>query len=141
VIDHGRVIAEGTGDELKDRAGGAFVQVRVPERGERERALAVLAGVDGHRAERGAQDDVVVLQASGDGVALLADAAQALRAAGVTVSELALQRPTLDEVFLQLTGERPRDERSEEEPEEEAVRASAATTAAGPVSPRTSPAA
>jgi ABC transporter DrrB family efflux protein len=102
VMDHGRIVAQGTGDELKDRAGGATVQVRVTQAGERGRALEALAGLDG--AQPGAAEDLVVLQAPRDGVGVVSAAAGALRAAGVGVSDLALRRPTLDEVFLQLTG-------------------------------------
>jgi len=116
VIDHGKVIAEGTGDELKDRAGGATVQIRLPEARERERALAALRGVDS--AQPGAQDDLVVLQAAENGVAVVSEAAQRLQAAGVPVSDLALRRPSLDEVFLQLTGERPGEGKPAREEEE-----------------------
>jgi ABC transporter DrrB family efflux protein len=103
VIDHGRVVAEGTGDELKDRAGGATVQVRLARREDRERALAVLgagAHVDG-------REDTLVLPAQEEGIALVGRAAEALRGEGVAVTDLALRRPTLDEVFLQITGRTP----------------------------------
>jgi daunorubicin resistance ABC transporter ATP-binding subunit len=105
VIDHGRVIAQGTGDELKDQVGGQMVQVRLVDPGERdaaERALArVGCGADHHT---GGQDGLLTVPAPRDGVAMVADAAAALRDAGVGISDLALRRPTLDDVFLELTG-------------------------------------
>jgi ABC transporter DrrB family efflux protein len=106
VVSHGRVIARGTGDELKDQVGGATVQVRLAPGASRERALAVLAAVRGQSPQLGPQEDLVALPADAGDVALVNEVAQALGDASVAVSELALRRPTLDDVFLQLTGER-----------------------------------
>ena len=105
VIDHGRVIAQGTADELKEQVGGQMVQVRLvdpQERAAAERALAGLGCREGRHT--GGQDGLLTVPAPRDGVAMVADAAAALRDAGVEVSELALRRPTLDDVFLELTG-------------------------------------
>ncbi|MDQ3767948.1 MAG: ATP-binding cassette domain-containing protein [Actinomycetota bacterium] len=105
VIDHGRVIAQGTGDELKDQVGGQMVQVRLVDPAERAAAEWALARVgcgEGHQT--GGHDGLLTVPAPRDGVAMVADAAAALRDAGVGVSDLALRRPTLDDVFLELTG-------------------------------------
>ncbi|MBM3688622.1 MAG: ATP-binding cassette domain-containing protein [Actinobacteria bacterium] len=103
VIDHGRVIAHGTSDALKDQVGGDRLEVIVDGREavvtavEALRPLAtgeVLAEVADHR---------VVAPVSG-GSTVLVDAIRALDAAGVRVEDVALRRPTLDDVFLSLTG-------------------------------------
>src|SRR5215208_1289734 len=103
VIDQGRVIAEGTGDELKDSVGVAMVQLRL-ERGEdRERARRVLSAVGCEEPEHADQHGELVMAAP-DGVGTIASAATALAEAGIPVSDLSLRRPTLDDVFLELTG-------------------------------------
>jgi daunorubicin resistance ABC transporter ATP-binding subunit len=105
VIDHGRVIAQGTGDELKDQVGGQMVQVRLVDPAQREAAERALARVGcGDGRHTGGQDGLLTVPAPRDGVAMVAEAAAALRDAGVGVSDLALRRPTLDDVFLELTG-------------------------------------
>ena len=106
VVSHGRVIARGTGDELKDQVGGATVQVRLAPGASRERALEVMAAIRNQSPQLGPQEDLVALPADAGDVALVNQVAQALGDASVGVSELALRRPTLDDVFLQLTGER-----------------------------------
>jgi ABC-2 type transport system ATP-binding protein len=102
VIDHGRVIAEGTADELKTRTGGQVVAVRVP-RDDVGRARAALAPLAADGEVEQADDGDLTLPAP-DGGPFLVRAAQALLAAGVTLEEIALRRPTLDDVFLSLTG-------------------------------------
>jgi daunorubicin resistance ABC transporter ATP-binding subunit len=104
VIDHGRVIAEGTGDELKDQVGGQMIQVRLVDNSEREAAQRALGSLGCGGAQPGQRDGLVTVPAAHDGVGMVAEAAQALRRAGVGVADLALRRPTLDDVFLELTG-------------------------------------
>jgi ABC-2 type transport system ATP-binding protein len=110
VIDHGRMIAEGTGNELKDRVGGQILEVELADAAQREEAIAVLARVGCGEPEPGDRPDRLTLPAPRDGLELIEDAAEALRGAGIGVSELALRRPTLDDVFLQLTGAPPSEE-------------------------------
>jgi ABC-2 type transport system ATP-binding protein len=98
VIDHGRVIAEGTADELKTDVGGQVVAVRVAP-GALDAARAALAGDDVGRA----QDGSLTVPAR-DGAASVVRVSAALADAGVEVDEIALRRPTLDDVFLALTG-------------------------------------
>jgi ABC transporter DrrB family efflux protein len=107
VIDHGRVIAEGTGNELKDRVGGKILEVELASPVERNRAREILAGVGCGEPEPGERPDRLTLPAPRDGLELIEDAAAALRGAGIEVSDIGLRRPTLDDVFLQLTGAAP----------------------------------
>ncbi len=103
VVDHGRVIAEGTSDELKARVGGERLEVIVARGGDpgaAARALTPYAEgevrVDGERRQ--------VVAPVANGARLLADAVRDLDAAGVQIDDFSLRRPTLDDVFLALTG-------------------------------------
>jgi ABC-2 type transport system ATP-binding protein len=107
VIDHGRVIAQGTGNELKDRVGGQILEVELISADRRDEARTVLAGVGCGEPDPGGRADELTLPAPRDGLELIEDAAAALRHAGIGVSDLGLRRPTLDDVFLQLTGAPP----------------------------------
>ena len=107
VIDHGRVIAQGTGNELKDRVGGQILEVELTSAGQRDQAQSVLEGVGCGEPEPGGRPDELTLPAPRDGLELIEDAAAALRHAGIGVSDLGLRRPTLDDVFLQLPGAPP----------------------------------
>jgi ABC transporter DrrB family efflux protein len=107
VIDHGRVIAEGTGNELKDRVGGQVLEVKLAAAGDRERARKALTAVGCGDPQPSERADELTLPVSRDGVELLTDAAAALRQERIAVSDLALRRPTLDDVFLELTGNPP----------------------------------
>ncbi|HEV2923009.1 MAG TPA: ABC transporter permease [Solirubrobacteraceae bacterium] len=104
VIDHGRVIAQGTGNELKDQVGGQILEVELASPAERDRARAVLAGVGCGDPEPSERPDRLTLPAPRDGLELIEEAAAELRRARIEVSDLGLRRPTLDDVFLQLTG-------------------------------------
>jgi ABC-2 type transport system ATP-binding protein len=107
VIDHGRVIAQGTGNELKDRVGGQILELELMTAGQREQASSVLGSIGCGKPEPGDRADQLTLPAPRDGLELIEDAASALRKAGIAVSDLGLRRPTLDDVFLQLTGAPP----------------------------------
>src|SRR4051794_26973962 len=107
VIDHGRVIAQGTGNELKDSVGGQILEVELTTAAQRDQARAVLAGVGCGDPEPGDRADQLTLPAPRDGLELIEEAASALRGAAIGVSDLGLRRPTLDDVFLQLTGAPP----------------------------------
>jgi ABC-2 type transport system ATP-binding protein len=107
VIDHGRVIAQGTGSELKDRVGGQILELELVSAVERDRAWAALAGIGCGEPEPGERLAQLTLPAPRDGLEMIEDAASALRRAGIAVSDLGLRRPTLDDVFLQLTGAPP----------------------------------
>src|SRR5207302_2062588 len=101
VIDHGRVIAEGTPDELKDRVGGERLEIRLGNPADAERATAALASMaDDPPVADGTLLTVGIHRRAGAIVA----AVRCLDGAGVAVEDIALRRPTLDDVFLGLTG-------------------------------------
>ncbi|HXA28141.1 MAG TPA: ATP-binding cassette domain-containing protein [Candidatus Angelobacter sp.] len=103
IIDRGRVVASGTPQELKQRVGRSVIEVHVRTVGELPRVAAVLGGVDGGEAQvDGATRRVRVrVEAGAD---RLREALLRLEAAGAEVEDIALRPPTLDEVFLTLTG-------------------------------------
>jgi ABC transporter DrrB family efflux protein len=107
VIDRGKVIAEGTGNELKDRVGGQILEVELASAGQRDRAQAVLAGVGCGEPQPDERPDRLTLPAPRNGLELVEEAAAGLRRAQIGVSDIGLRRPTLDDVFLQLTGAPP----------------------------------
>jgi ABC-2 type transport system ATP-binding protein len=98
VIDHGRVIAEGTPDDLKNRIGGSFCAVHLHDEATRDRAVAALRET---LPDVGVVDGVVVLPAKGAWV--LAEVVRILDAAGIEPDDIAMRRPTLDDVFFALT--------------------------------------
>jgi ABC-2 type transport system ATP-binding protein len=102
VIDRGKIIAEGSSSQLKASVGSGSLQVRVMDSDDRDRARSVLLrelGVD-VREER----DPSALGASIGNAALATRALTALDAEGIALAQFALGQPTLDEVFLSLTG-------------------------------------
>ncbi|MDQ7808812.1 ATP-binding cassette domain-containing protein [Amycolatopsis sp. A133] len=103
VIDHGRVIAEGTADELKRKIGAERLEVAVADPKWLEPAVSALSGVSGSSVtvDERKRSIAVELPETAGGIAA---AAAALRDAGVEYTDFALRRPTLDEVFLDLTG-------------------------------------
>ena len=107
VIDHGRVIAEGTGSELKDRVGGQILEVELTDVGQRAEAEAALTRVGCGTPEEDGRPNRLTLPAPRESLVLVEEAAAELRRAGIGVSDMGLRRPTLDDVFLQLTGEAP----------------------------------
>jgi ABC-2 type transport system ATP-binding protein len=105
VIDAGRAIAEGTPDELKSRIGGDRIDVVVRSVGELPLAAEIVGRVSG--VEPGIDEDARRISAPvGDRVAALTEVVRALDGAGLEAEDIALRRPTLDEVFLRLTGHR-----------------------------------
>jgi ABC-2 type transport system ATP-binding protein len=119
VIDHGNVIAEGTSDELKTQIGGERLDVRLEDAADAEQAISALSGmcVDSPAVE-GHTVSVAVRQHSG----VIAEAVRRLDQAGVGIDDIAVHRPTLDDVFMSLTGrpvEEAENEASEAEDREE----------------------
>jgi len=111
VIDHGRVIAEGTGAQLKDRVGGDRLEVRLADPSQSEAAIAALRDVT---SEPPVLRDDVLLAAVSRRDGTVAEALRRLDDGGVDVADLALRRPTLDDVFLTLTGHAAEDAEPEE---------------------------
>jgi ABC-2 type transport system ATP-binding protein len=104
VIDHGVVIAAGTAEELKNRVGGDVLEFSVADEHARPRAVAAVAGVgEGEPHVDDTTGRLSVGVGSGGSDALIA-AVRALDAAGVNVKGLTIRRPSLDDVFLAVTG-------------------------------------
>jgi ABC-2 type transport system ATP-binding protein len=104
VIDHGLVIAAGTSEVLKDRIGGDVVEFTVTERGRLQAAVQAVAAL-GEGAPT--VDEVagrVQVRAGGGGSQVLVEAVRSLDAAGIVTTGMALRRPSLDDVFMTLTG-------------------------------------
>ncbi|WP_329068540.1 ATP-binding cassette domain-containing protein [Amycolatopsis sp. NBC_01480] len=102
VIDHGRVVADGRADELKRRVGGQTLQVRPTSMADLDAVFRILATLTGVRPTR--DDDTGLLTAPVSDPVLLSTLVRKLDEAGITSDELALRLPSLDEVFLALTG-------------------------------------
>jgi len=118
VIDHGRVIAEGTGAELKDRVGGDRLEVALADPA--GQAGAAIAALEDVTAEPPVLRDGVLRAAVSRRDGTVVEALRRLDDAGVDVEDLSLRRPTLDDVFLTLTGHAA--EEAGEDAEPEAVR-------------------
>ncbi len=101
VVDQGKVIAEGTSAELKAQLGGALVEVRLADADEARRLVGLLSGIGAGEAT--AEDDLVRVPA-GDGTVTLTEVVRRLDAEGVRARGLQLREPSLDDVFLALTG-------------------------------------
>jgi ABC-2 type transport system ATP-binding protein len=101
VIDHGQVIAEGTSDELKDRVGGERLEVTLEHIGDVEAAVSALAPMSDEPPHC---DGVVVRLNVRQRKGSIVEAVKRLSEAGVGVDDLVVSRPTLDDVFLTLTG-------------------------------------
>jgi ABC-2 type transport system ATP-binding protein len=104
VIDRGLVIAAGTAEELKGRVGGDVLEFTVPDRGRLTDAVAAIKQVSEGEPHVDAQTGVVSVGVGGRGSEALIQAVRSLDAAGVEIRGLALRRPSLDDVFLALTG-------------------------------------
>ena len=104
VIDAGRVIARGTALELKERLGGAMLEARVSDGEDLARAAAVLAQIAGQEPRVDAEDRRLISIPSGSGTTLLLAAGRRLEEAAIGLDDLGIRRPSLDDVFLTLTG-------------------------------------
>ena len=104
VIDHGKVIARGTSDELKAHVGGARLELVIASGQALPQATEIMRKVgDGTDPTVNESDRSVAVPVS-EGAGVLAEVVRQLDAADITIDDLALRRPTLDDVFLRLTG-------------------------------------
>jgi ABC-2 type transport system ATP-binding protein len=101
IIDHGRTIADGTPSELKRRVGGNVVEVHTGRRDQLAAVANALARLGEPQIDEATRRVTVGLRSAGEG---LGAAVRALDATGVEIDDIALRQPTLDEVFLALTG-------------------------------------
>jgi ABC-2 type transport system ATP-binding protein len=101
VIDHGVVIAEGTSDDLKNQVGGDRLEIRLDDRDRGEAALVALSAIaDGRPLIEDGTLRVPLVRRPGE----IAEAVRRLDEAGIGIEDIAVNRPTLDDVFLELTG-------------------------------------
>ncbi|OEJ33468.1 ATP-binding cassette domain-containing protein [Streptomyces subrutilus] len=118
VVDHGKVIARGTSDQLKARTGGERVEVVVHERDQIAGASEVLAAFGKGETTVEHHTRKLTVPVSG-GAKLLAEVIRELDGRGIEIDDIGLRRPTLDDVFISLTGhaaERTTDENGDGEP-------------------------
>jgi ABC-2 type transport system ATP-binding protein len=113
IIDHGRRVAVGTADELKSRVGNDVIDVKVGDAADLPRAAEAL-GADASVDAGAGRVSVPVTTGADD----LVTAVQALRGAGIAIDDIALRRPTLDDVFLTLTGHTTADAETDIDSEE-----------------------
>jgi ABC-2 type transport system ATP-binding protein len=103
IVDRGRTIAAGSPAELKRRVGGDVIEVHARDRGQLPRIAAALSRSEGAPARIDEATRRITVGVASRGTGLLA-AVRVLEEAGVDVDDIALRQPTLDEVFLALTG-------------------------------------
>src|SRR3982750_3061612 len=116
VIDHGRVIAEGTSDELKGRVGGDRLELTLEDPDQCRASIEVLAPM---ADERPTTENGVVIVPLHHRAGAIAEAVRRLDERGVGIDDIALRRPTLDDVFLTLTGHAAEDQRDEDQRDED----------------------
>ena len=104
VFDHGQVIAKGTAEELKGQIGGDVVEFAVPDRGRVGDAVAAVKPLSEGEPHVDGDTGMVSVGVGGRGSEALIEAVRGLDSAGVVTRGLALRRPSLDDVFLALTG-------------------------------------
>ena len=120
VIDRGRTVALGTPDDLKSSVGGSSLQVQLTDAGDLERASSVVSRVLDEQPVPSpeARRLTVALKRSDEAV----DALLALREAGVGIESVAVAKPSLDEVFLTLTGHDTHDHDGDDDQTQEEIR-------------------
>jgi ABC-2 type transport system ATP-binding protein len=104
VIDGGEVIAEGTSDELKLRVGGEVLAIRVADRERVSEASGVVLGLGPGGGSVDKNTGEITVPVGADGTAVLTEAVRRLDEAKIPIADIALRRPSLDDVFLSLTG-------------------------------------
>jgi ABC-2 type transport system ATP-binding protein len=122
VVDHGKIIARGTSDELKSQVGGERIEVVIRDRGDLPKAVEILAARCGGATHVGLDEHTrrITIPSSG-GSQTLVLVVRELDDADIHIDDIALRRPTLDDVFLELTGHAA----EESPPDPEAARAPA----------------
>jgi ABC-2 type transport system ATP-binding protein len=109
VIDHGKIIARGTADELKSQVGGERIEVVIRDRTSIDKARELLARDAGGEATLDEHTRKLTVPAHG-GAQTLVQVVRDFDEAGIHIDDIALRRPTLDDVFLALTGHASEDE-------------------------------
>ena len=104
VVDLGEVIAEGTSDQLKDRIGGEVLEIDVEDSSETKRAADALQGLGTGEPNVNVDEGRIRLPVGTEGAAVLRDATRRLDQIQIHLAGFAVHRPTLDDVFMSLTG-------------------------------------
>jgi ABC-2 type transport system ATP-binding protein len=128
VVDHGRVIAQGTADALKAQVGGERIEVVVHDRAALPTAAQLLAPDGEARIDEHTRR--VTVPSSG-GAQRLVGAVRDLDEAGIGIDDIGLRRPTLDDVFLTLTGRRAEEDGADRATDDDPTTETAAAGAAG----------
>lgn len=111
VIDHGRAIARGTSQELKRRIGGEHLDIHLALLGDLPRVETILRPFAIGAVRIDEQDALISIPVA-KGVEALGSVMAELSAQNVEIADIALRRPTLDDVFMELTGHKPQEEQS-----------------------------
>jgi ABC-2 type transport system ATP-binding protein len=120
VIDLGSVIAEGAPEELKARIGGEVLEIHVEDRSDTSRVAELLKGLGNGEPSVDEDAGAIRIPVGADGTEVLREAVRRLDGTEIVLADVALHRPTLDDVFLSLTGHAAEDG-SEPEPGSEAA--------------------
>jgi ABC-2 type transport system ATP-binding protein len=102
VIDHGRVVAEGTSNELKRSVGNASLVIHLSEQDQSARANQIIASIEGLKPSLSPEASRIIVPLPK--VDRAGDVLIALREQNISLAEITVQKPTLDEVFLSITG-------------------------------------
>jgi ABC-2 type transport system ATP-binding protein len=103
VVDHGKIIAQGSADELKDRIGGDVVEFVVPDAAERSTALEAVSRLTDNEPSLDG-DGMISLRVGHRGSEILIEVVRQLDVASISSHGMSVRRPSLDDVFLALTG-------------------------------------
>ncbi len=114
VIDHGKIIAQGTADELKRQIGGDVLELHVGDRARTDAAAEAIADLNVGEPHTDATSGCITLTVT-NGAQVLTQTIRALDAIDMPIADIALRRPSLDEVFLALTGHETAEQPAEEE--------------------------
>jgi ABC-2 type transport system ATP-binding protein len=114
VVDHGKIIARGTADELKAQVGGERIEVVIHDRTRIDDARRILGGIGIGEAAVDEHTRRVTVPSDG-GAKRLATVIREFDETGIAIDDIGLRRPTLDDVFLSLTGHAALEEPTEEE--------------------------
>lgn len=113
VIDHGRLIASGTSEQLKSKIGGDVLELQLREASQLAEAVAVLDGMGCNDCTTDEDSRTIRLPVD-DAVSTVTQAVRRMDSAGIDLADIAIHRPTLDDVFLTLTGEHVEAEASDD---------------------------
>src|SRR5712691_6125812 len=116
VIDLGKVIAEGTSDELKDRIGGEVLEIHLEDRAEINQALEALAGVGAGEIHVDGDASLIRVPVGTEGPTVHLESTRRLDERKISLAGFALHRPTLDDVFMSLTGHAAEDGKVADQP-------------------------